>query len=81
LPHIFLVDPISTSRIASQLVTGIGFLVAGDLLKVNLLIKENLKAHIYQIKKSVNLTTASCIWFSDDIRMTVGFDLIFILLF
>ena len=46
-----LVDPISTSRIAAQLVTGIGFLVAGVLLKANLLIKENLNAHIYQIKK------------------------------
>ena len=48
---ISLVDPISTSRIAAQLVTGIGFLVAGVLLKANLLIKENLNAHIYQIKK------------------------------
>jgi len=48
---ISFVDPISTSRIAAQLVTGIGFLVAGVLLKANLLIKENLNAHIYQIKK------------------------------
>jgi putative Mg2+ transporter-C (MgtC) family protein len=54
-----VVDPISTSRISAQFVTGIGFLVAGVLLKVNLLIKRNLKAHISN-KKSVNLTTASC---------------------
>ena len=56
-----LVDPNSTSRIAAQIVTGIGFLGAGLILKS----EEN--------KKITNLTTAASIWFSCSIGMAFGF--------
>ncbi|MGB8776602.1 MAG: MgtC/SapB family protein [Nitrososphaeraceae archaeon] len=46
-----LVDPNSTSRIAAQIVTGIGFLGAGLILKSE------------EDKKITNLTTAASIWF------------------
>lgn len=55
-----LIDPTSRSRIAAQIVTGIGFLGAGLILK-----EEGLK-----IK---NLTTASSIWFAGAIGMALGF--------
>lgn len=53
------VDPDSTSRIASQVVTGIGFLGAGLILKEGTSVR--------------NLTTAASLWFSAAIGMTIGF--------
>jgi len=54
-----LVDPASTSRIAAQIVTGIGFLGAG------LILKEGLSVH--------NLTTAASLWFAAAVGMSIGF--------
>ena len=45
------VDPNSTSRIAAQIVTGIGFLGAGIILKSE------------STEKITNLTTAAAVWF------------------
>jgi len=53
------VDPASQSRIAAQIVTGIGFIGAGLILKEGDRVK--------------NLTTAASIWFSGAIGMTLGF--------
>lgn len=71
-----MVDPNSTSRIAAQIVTGIGFLGAGIILKGELFDKKesNEQSHT----KVVNLTTAASIWFSGAIGMAIGFDLYFI---
>ena len=60
------VDPNSTTRIAAQLVTGIGFLGAGIILKGEL------------DRKITNLTTAASIWFSAAIGMAIGFNFYFI---
>jgi len=57
-----LVDPNSTSRIAAQLVTGVGFLGAGIILKSE------------TNEKITNLTTAASIWFSASIGMAIGFN-------
>lgn len=54
-----LVDPASESRIAAQIVTGIGFLGAGLILKDG----GNVK----------NLTTAASVWFAGAIGMAFGF--------
>ncbi len=54
-----VVDPNSTSRIASNIIPGIGFLGAG------LILKEGGNVH--------NLTTAASLWFSAAIGMTIGF--------
>ncbi len=54
-----LVDPASKSRIAAQVVTGIGFLGAG------LIIKEGGSVR--------NLTTAASLWFAGAIGMAIGF--------
>jgi len=54
-----LVDPMSTSRIAAQVVTGVGFLGAGLIIKDGFSIK--------------NLTTAANIWFAAAIGMAFGF--------
>jgi putative Mg2+ transporter-C (MgtC) family protein len=54
------VDPASSSRIAAQIVSGIGFLGAG------LIIKEGASVR--------NLTTAASIWFSGAIGMAIGFE-------
>lgn len=54
-----VVDPASTSRIAAQIVTGIGFLGAGLILKDGLGVR--------------NLTTAASLWFSAAVGMTVGY--------
>lgn len=54
-----LVDPASKSRIAAQIVSGIGFLGAGLILKDGAKIK--------------NLTTAANIWFAGAIGMAIGF--------
>lgn len=53
------VDPMSTSRIASQIVVGIGFLGAGLILK---------EGHGVR-----NLTTAASVWFSGAVGMALGF--------
>jgi putative Mg2+ transporter-C (MgtC) family protein len=53
------VDPASTSRIAAQIVTGIGFLGAG------LILKEGTRVR--------NLTTAASLWFAGAIGMAIGF--------
>jgi len=53
------VDPASESRIAAQIVTGIGFLGAGLILKDGSSVK--------------NLTTAASIWFAGAIGMAIGF--------
>ena len=59
------VDPNSTSRIAAQLVTGIGFLGAGIILKSE------------ESEKVTNLTTAAAIWFAAAIGMAIGFNFYF----
>lgn len=56
-----LVDPASKSRIAAQIVSGIGFLGAGLILKD-------------ADSKVKNLTTAASVWFAGAIGMALGFD-------
>ncbi len=53
------VDPASQSRIAAQVVTGIGFLGAGLILKDGVTVR--------------NLTTAASVWFAGAIGMAIGF--------
>jgi putative Mg2+ transporter-C (MgtC) family protein len=53
------VDPASESRIAAQIVSGIGFLGAGLILKDGASVR--------------NLTTAASIWFAGAIGMAIGF--------
>ena len=53
------VDPTSESRIAAQIVTGIGFLGAGLILKDG----SNVR----------NLTTAASLWYAGAIGMAIGF--------
>jgi putative Mg2+ transporter-C (MgtC) family protein len=65
-----LVDPNSTSRIAAQLVTGIGFLGAGVILKGEI----DGKIGEADSTKVINLTTAASIWFSAAIGMAIGFN-------
>jgi putative Mg2+ transporter-C (MgtC) family protein len=55
-----VVDPASKSRIAAQIVSGIGFLGAGIILKDGANVR--------------NLTTAASIWFAGAIGMAIGFD-------
>jgi putative Mg2+ transporter-C (MgtC) family protein len=59
------VDPNSMSRIAAQLVTGIGFLGAGIILKSE------------SDQRITNLTTAAAIWFAGSIGMAIGFNFYF----
>ena len=59
------VDPNSTSRIAAQLITGIGFLGAGVILKSE------------SDERITNLTTAAAIWFAASIGMAIGFNFYF----
>ena len=61
------VDPSSTSRIAAQLVTGIGFLGAGIILKSE------------ADERVTNLTTACCymVW-TVAIGMAIGFNFYFV---
>lgn len=54
-----MVDPASRSRIAAQVVSGIGFLGAGLILKDGTSVK--------------NLTTAASLWVSASIGMAFGF--------
>ena len=56
----FLMDVGSPARIASQVVSGIGFLGAGIILK-------------REEGRIINLTTAASIWFSSSIGMMIGF--------
>jgi putative Mg2+ transporter-C (MgtC) family protein len=55
------VDPNSTSRIPAQIITGIGFLGAGLILRSE------------ETKRVTNLTTAASIWFSCSVGMAFGF--------
>ncbi len=73
------VDPTSTSRIAAQLVSGIGFLGAGIILKGEWDIRRDTDKEVNNIK-IVNLTTAASIWFSGAIGMAIGFNFYFIAL-
>ena len=70
------VDPNSTSRIAAQIVTGIGFLGAGIILKDELFDKKDTDESRHT--KVLNLTTAASIWFSGAIGMAIGFGFYFI---
>jgi putative Mg2+ transporter-C (MgtC) family protein len=54
------VDPASESRIAAQIVSGIGFLGAGLILKNG---ESNVR----------NLTTAASVWYAGAIGMLIGF--------
>jgi putative Mg2+ transporter-C (MgtC) family protein len=56
------VEPNSTSRIAAQVVSGIGFLGAGMILKSE------------STAKITNLTTEAAVWFAAAIDMTIGFN-------
>ena len=53
------VDPLSTSRIAANIITGVGFLGAGIIMH-----------HKGSIK---GLTTAASVWFVAAIGMAIGF--------
>lgn len=55
-----VVDPLSTSRISAQIVTGIGFLGAGLIFKDGASVR--------------NLTTAAGLWCSAAIGMAIGYD-------
>jgi putative Mg2+ transporter-C (MgtC) family protein len=59
------VDPSSTSRIAAQLVTGIGSLGAGIILKS-------------EADERVTNLTAAAIWFAAAIGMAIGFNFYFV---
>jgi len=60
-----VVDPNSPSRIAAQIVSGIGFLGAGIILKSEM------------DRKITNLTTAAAIWFAASIGMAIGYEYYF----
>lgn len=55
------IDPHSPARIAAQVVSGVGFLGAGMILKQD------------DAGKVTNLTTAASVWFSAAIGMAIGF--------
>jgi putative Mg2+ transporter-C (MgtC) family protein len=61
-----LVDPNSSSRVAAQVVSGIGFLGAGIILKSGI------------EKKITNLTTAAAIWYAAAIGMAIGYEYYFL---
>jgi putative Mg2+ transporter-C (MgtC) family protein len=71
-----LVDPNSTTRIAAQIVTGIGFLGAGIILKDEIFEKKDTVDPGQT--KILNLTTAASIWFSGAIGMAIGFNYYFV---
>ena len=73
------VDPQSTSRIAAQIVSGIGFLGAGVILKGEVQGKTAPEIQ-RQGNRVVNLTTAASIWYSGAIGMAIGFNYHFIAL-
>jgi putative Mg2+ transporter-C (MgtC) family protein len=73
------IDPNSTSRIAAQIITGIGFLGAGVILKGEII--GRTKSELYESShRVVNLTTAASLWFSGAIGMAIGFNYYFIAL-
>lgn len=59
------VDPASKSRIAAQIITGVGFLGAGIIMKND-------------SGKVTNLTTAASIWFAASIGMAIGYGWYFV---
>lgn len=61
-----LVDPNSSSRIAAQIISGIGFLGAGLILKSEI------------NGKITNLTTAAAVWFAASIWMAISYEYYFI---
>ena len=61
-----LVDPNSSSRIAAQVISGIGFLGAGIILKSEV------------DMKITNLTTAAAIWYAAAIGMAIGYEYYFL---
>ena len=61
-----IVDPNSSSRIAAQIISGIGFLGAGIILKSE------------SEKRITNLTTAAAIWFAASIGMAIGYEFYFL---
>lgn len=61
-----LANPEDPTRIAAQIVTGIGFLGAGLIMKDGVVVK--------------NLTTAASLWFSGAIGMAIGFGYYFVAL-
>jgi putative Mg2+ transporter-C (MgtC) family protein len=61
-----MVDPNSSSRIAAQIISGIGFLGAGIILKSE------------ADKRITNLTTAAAIWFAASIGMAIGYEFYFL---
>jgi putative Mg2+ transporter-C (MgtC) family protein len=63
-----LLNPALPTAMAGQIITGVGFLGAGIILRQE---KEN---------KVRNMTTAATIWFSASIGMAIGFNLYFIAL-
>ena len=73
------VDPNSTSRIAAQIVSGIGFLGAGVILKGEIEGRTDSEIRS-KSNKVLNLTTAASIWFSGAIGMAIGFNYHFIAL-
>src|SRR4030095_9226403 len=60
------VDPNSTSRIAAQIVSGIGFLGAGVILKSE------------ANERVTNLTTAAAIWYAASVGMAIGYEYYFL---
>jgi putative Mg2+ transporter-C (MgtC) family protein len=61
-------DPNSISRIAAQIVTGIGFLGTGMILKSE------------STQKIAALTTAAALWFAAAIGLAIGFNIYFMAL-
>lgn len=61
-----LVDPNSSSRIAAQIVTGVGFLGAGIILRSE------------SEKRVTNLTTAAAIWYAAALGMSIGYEFYFL---
>ena len=63
--HSAQVDPNSRSKIAAQIVTCIGFIGAGMILKSE------------STERITNLTTAAAVWFAAAIGMAIGFNFYF----
>ncbi|HEX7032720.1 MAG TPA: MgtC/SapB family protein [Nitrososphaera sp.] len=61
-----LVDPNSSSRIAAQIVTGVGFIGAGIILKSE------------SERRITNLTTAAAIWYAAALGMAIGYEFYFL---